>query len=181
MKEASQRVPAWVATWLTVSASFYRVAAGRRHPTLQQAMPLWSSPPLSSVKLIFKTNCMTPWRQPSQVVDRLWAHSFHLALGSVRDPGGRLGPRMRALSLVAAPPPPASRAPPPLPAATELPPSQRVPLRSHNIQLLSLLLSGAQIKSLCCREEPQTGQSRSVRHGVQLAAACSPLQEPRGS
>lgn len=181
MKEASQRVPAWVATWLTVSAFFYRVAAGRRHPTLQQAMPLWSSPPLSSVKLIFKTNCMTPWRQPSQVVARLWPRSFQLALGSVRDPGGRLGPRMRALSLVAAPPPPASRAPPPLPAATELPPSQRVPLRSHNIQLLSLLLSGAQIKSLCCREEPQTGQSRSVRHGVQLAAACSPLQEPRGS
>lgn len=31
-----------------VLASFYRVEAGRRHPTLQQAMPVWSSPPLSS-------------------------------------------------------------------------------------------------------------------------------------
>lgn len=31
-----------------VPASFYRVEAGRRHPTLQQVMPVWSSPPLSS-------------------------------------------------------------------------------------------------------------------------------------
>lgn len=53
------------------------------------------------MKLIFKTNCTAPWRQPSRVVVGLWPRSFHLALGSAHDPGGRLGLRMRALSLVA--------------------------------------------------------------------------------
>lgn len=53
------------------------------------------------MKLIFKTNCMAPWRQPGRVVVGLWPCSFYLALGSAHDPGGRLGLRMRALSLVA--------------------------------------------------------------------------------
>lgn len=67
----------------------------------------------------------------------------------------------------------------PVPGSRPAAPSSERGAPSHNIQLLPRLLSGAQIKSLSCSEEPRTGQSQPVRHGVRRQATGSPLGSQR--
>lgn len=160
------------------SAFSYKVQAQQETGSLQWASPASCLLPRAAVKLIFKTNRMVPSGQP----DRSAARSFRLASGSVRDPSQQIrGPRMRGLSQAdSGRPTPTCWPQPPPPAA----PGRRAapssdcgpPISEHPITARPL--SGARIKSLSCREEPQTGQSQPVRHGVRHQAARSPPREP---